>query len=157
MAFSHFLISGFASHKKHGVPPRKRAGTDPLRRASGRQNPQRRKTFGFYPFDAHPRGPSLAPAGDSPCVVKAGINLRGCGPLTTLRVFGKVKAGYLSGFFAILSCSCIPLSNLSAPPPLAQASRRCGRRRRPSCPGHSRLCACASLLRRGDPCGPQAP
>ena len=113
----------------------------------------------FIRSDAHPPGGLLLPLrGNSPCVVKAGINLRGCGPLTTLRVFGKVKAGYLSGFFATrLFYSCIPLSNLSALPPLARGWRRCGRRRRPSCPGHSRLCACASLLRRGDPCGPQAP
>ena len=73
-------------------------------------------------------------------------------------ISSKIKAGSASGFFVIhLCCPYTPLSNLSALPPLAQASRRCGRRRRPSCPGHSRLCACASLLRRGDPCGPQAP
>ena len=74
------------------------------------------------------------------------------------RISSKIKAGSASGFFVIhLCCPYTLLSWLSALPPLAQASRRCGRRRRPSCPGHSRLCACASLLRRGDPCGPQAP
>ncbi len=49
----------------------------PLAFALGRRNPQRRKPRVFIRFDAH--------------VVKAGINLRGCGPLTTPGLLDKLK------------------------------------------------------------------
>ena len=41
---------GFCLAENMRFRPGKRAGTDPLRRASGRQNPQRTKTSGFHPF-----------------------------------------------------------------------------------------------------------
>ena len=38
----------------------------------------------FIRSDAHPPGGLLLPLrGNSPCVVRAGLNIRGCGPLST--------------------------------------------------------------------------
>ena len=76
---------GFCLAKNMRFRPRKRAGTDPLRRASGRQNPQSTETSGFSSVLTHtPPGGLLLPLrGNSPCVVRAGLNIRGCGPLST--------------------------------------------------------------------------
>ena len=54
----------------------------------------------FIRSDAHPPGGLLLPLrGNSPCVVKAGINLRGCGPLTTPWVFLQAKKWLSATFF----------------------------------------------------------
>ena len=46
----------------------------------------------FIRSDAHPPGGLLLPLrGNSPCVVRAGLNIRGCGPLSTLGFFDRLK------------------------------------------------------------------
>ena len=57
----------------------------------------------FIRSDAHPPGGLLLPLrGNSPCVVRAGLNIRGCGPLSTL------------GFFDTLKGPCGPLCRIYA-------------------------------------------
>ena len=54
VAECHFFeFYGFCLAKKMRFRPGKRAGTDPLRRASGRQNPQSTKTYGFSSILTH--------------------------------------------------------------------------------------------------------
>ena len=45
----------------------------------------------FIRSDAHPPGGLLLPLrGNSPCVVRAGLNIRGCGPLSTPGFFDRL-------------------------------------------------------------------
>ena len=54
----------------------------------------------FIRSDAHPPGGLLLPLrGNSPCVVRAGLNIRGYGPLSTLGFFYRLKAPSLRGLF----------------------------------------------------------
>ena len=54
VAERHFFeFYGFCLAKNMRFRPGKRDGTDPLRRASGRQNPQSRKTSGFSSVLTH--------------------------------------------------------------------------------------------------------
>ena len=57
-------FTGFALQKNMRFRPGKRAETDPLRRASGRQNPQSAKTSGFSSVLTHiPQGTFSCPCG----------------------------------------------------------------------------------------------
>ena len=49
----------------------------------------------FIRSDAHPPGGLLLPLrGNSPCVVRAGLNIRGCGPLSTPGFIDRLWAGH---------------------------------------------------------------
>ena len=61
----------------------------PLTFVPGRQNPQSTKTFGFIRSDAH--------------VARAGLNIRGCGPLSTPWFFDKVKERHKNRSFLSFS------------------------------------------------------
>ena len=57
----------------------------------------------FIRSDAHPPGGLLLPLrGNSPCVVRAGLNIRGCGPLSTLGFFDRLKGRLVSRPFLFL-------------------------------------------------------
>ena len=52
----------------------------------------------FCGFAAHPPGGLLLPLrGNSPCVVRAGLNIRGCGPLSTLGFFDRLWPPLIPG------------------------------------------------------------
>ena len=54
----------------------------------------------FIRSDAHPPGGLLLPLrGNSPCVVRAGLNIRGCGPLSTLGFFDRLAQPEVAGAF----------------------------------------------------------
>ena len=78
-------FTGFASRKKHEVPPRETGRNRPA--AAGLRAAKSAKYENLWVFirsDAHPPGGLLLPQrGNSPCVVRAGLNIRGCGPLST--------------------------------------------------------------------------
>ena len=65
VAECHFFeFYGFCLAKNMRFRPGKRARTDPLRRASGRQNPQSTKTSGFSSVLTHtPQGAFSCPCG----------------------------------------------------------------------------------------------
>ena len=57
--------------------------------------------------------------GNSPCVVRAGLNIRGCGPLSTLGFFDRLRGGFRPplnylpsavSFFPSLSFTSAPFS-----------------------------------------------
>ena len=59
----------------------------------------------FIRSDAHPPGGLLLPQrGNSPCVVRAGLNIRGCDPLSTLGLFDRLRQSspYGGDCFAIV-------------------------------------------------------
>ena len=73
--------------------PGKLAGTDPLRRTTGQQNPQSTKISVVSPVLPHPPGGLPLPLrGNSPCVARAKLSHTGLQPLIKPGVFRQTEA-----------------------------------------------------------------
>ncbi len=123
VTFVHFLefFSGFAYDINMRFRPGRRGGTDLLRRPPGGKTCRVRKPPVFIRFDVPPQGAFPCPFGSIHLVaVKAGINLRGRGPLTTPRI--AKRSGIHRSFYAVV---CYLIASTSTYPTVLEMSLLC--------------------------------